>query len=114
MPLVAIFFTSVFAKLFEYFAIYMTKKIALSAAAITVFIAALSAIWLTIRALILGIMFAWPPTGSVMGAFYVMLSQILPPNLDAIIAAVVAGDAAVFLYRWNHANVLKTALSMRY
>lgn len=110
MPLVAIFFTAAFTKLFEYFAVFLTKKVALSAAAISVFIAALAAVFLTLRSIILGIMFVWPPSGPIWGPFYMMLVQILPSNIDAVIAALIAGDSAIFLYKWNLENVFKTPL----
>jgi hypothetical protein len=110
----ALFYSVVFTKLFDFFAGYFTKKVALSLAAISTFIAALVVVWGLIKALILGIMFTWPPSsGPMWAAFYTVVNQLLPPNFPSIVAAVTAGDAAIFLYRWNHENVFRVPLTVR-
>ena len=79
MPLVAAFFTVVFTKFFDLFAMFITKKVALSAAAIATFIAALGVIWLLIRALILSLMWVWPPMSGSWLAFYTAISVLCLP-----------------------------------
>jgi Family of unknown function (DUF5455) len=107
----ALFFGVAFTSIFEFFAKFLTKKVALSAAAISTFIVALGTLWLVIRASILALLWTWPPsTGTLWGAFYLGISIAMPANFEVIIAAYLSGDLAIFLYRWNHENVFKVPL----
>lgn len=101
MPMFAGLFAALFSSLAGFFATYVTKKIAFAAAAITTF-ALLTAGMTAIIATSVTALLALPTLPSAV-AFGMRL--FMPANLPVIVSTVIAGDAAIALYRWNVENL---------
>ncbi|GAB3258136.1 DUF5455 family protein [Chitinimonas naiadis] len=106
MPFLALFLEGVFGALVAAFANWLGKRAAVFVAAMTVFLAALAALWVAIRGLIAGLMVVIPNSG-LTHWLLVGLNLVLPANWEVCCSAMVAADLAVYLYRWNMAHVLQ-------
>jgi hypothetical protein len=106
MGLLAGFFQTVFTSIFGFFATWLGQRGARIALAITFYAAALAALFAAMTAAMAGIVAAVPTTGY---GYWILvgISIGLPDNFEICSAAMLSGDVAVFLYRWNMNHVLK-------
>jgi hypothetical protein len=82
----------------DFFGRYLTRKVAIAAAAIAAFSALTVALLAALSALLAGIVSVVPE-----GNPYIITGMwvVLPHNALACVSAALAADSAVFLYRWN-------------
>ena len=102
MPWLASLFVTLFGGLASFFAQYLTKKVALAAAAISTFGLLTVGFYATLSALIAGLLTSFPVSG---GLISTMIWLAVPDSAPAIIAAVIGADTALALYRWNVDNL---------
>ncbi|MDD3802154.1 MAG: DUF5455 family protein [Desulfuromonas thiophila] len=100
------FLTGVFSSIFTLLAEWLGKKAALTLTAIGFFLAALAALWAAISTL-LGSIAAALPTGGLMHWVFVGMNLAIPDNFEVCVAAMLAADLAVYLYRWNMQHILE-------
>lgn len=96
MGALANFLVSVFGSLFGFLATYFGKKAAIGAAVGTTLLAATTAFYLAIKALVVGLMSQITNQWFLM-AFY----AIWPSNAELCLSACIAADLAVLLYRYQ-------------
>lgn len=101
MPLLAALVGGLFASLAEYFAKWLTKKVAFGLAALTVFAALTAGLFAAGSAIVSGLSLTVPNAPGLMLGFY----MINVPALLGALSAAVAVDTAVSLYRWNVSNL---------
>ncbi len=101
MPIFASLVAGLFGSLAGFLVKYVSQKVAVGAAAVAAFAALTLALWAALGAAMNAISVAAPNTpGWATGVWLA-----LPPNAPACIAAAIAADAAIALYRWNRDNV---------
>lgn len=91
-----------FAGLASFFVKWFAKKTAFAAAAITTFGLLTVGLFAGMQALLAGVLFAFPVSNPILST---LIWVCLPPPLFAGIAAAIAADTAVSLYRWNVENL---------
>lgn len=101
MPLLGGLFMLLFSALTEFFVKYVTKKMALMAAAVATFIALTLGFWAAVTAALAGIAYTFPGGSAVAVGVWLMV----PDNAPACFSALLAVDTAVGLYRWNVENL---------
>lgn len=101
MPLLAGWMTTLFASLSGFFGQWLSKKLAFAAAAVGVFSGLTVALYAGLSAALTGLSATFPDWPGMQWAMY----MAVPENLPAVVAAVIAGDAALALYRWNVENL---------
>lgn len=101
MPLLAALLGGLFASLAEFFAKWVTKKVAFGAAAVTVFAALTAGLFGVASAIVSGLSLSVPNVPGMMLGFYLVNA----PALASAVASVIAFDTALALYRWNVANL---------
>lgn len=84
------------------FGAWATKKVALAGAAVATFAALTLALMGALAALITGLLFSFPESGSFIET---MLWLALPSNAEACLAICISADVAIGLYRWNVENI---------
>lgn len=105
MPILATLVAGLFGSLAEFFSIWVTKKIAVGAAVVSVFAALTVALMAGMTALINGIISVGVlPDGIIFGIWYFM-----PSSFPAIFSAVVSAHIAAALYQWNRMNLVLMA-----
>ena len=102
MPWFAGLFVSMFAGLASFFAQWITKKLALAAAAISTFAALTVALYASLSLILNALITTFPTGGSLVAT---MIWLAVPDSLPAWIAGVIAADTAIALYRWNIENL---------
>lgn len=108
MPFLSVFLQGVFGALIGLFSKWLTSKAAVIAAALTVFAAALVALWSSLKLTLGAITYVLPD--SEMTHFVLMgFNLVLPDNWEMCLSAMLATDTAVYLYRWNMAHVMEPA-----
>ncbi len=101
MPLLGALLTGLFAAIAEFFAKYVSKKVAFAAAAIAVFSGLTGALALALSALVTAAYIALPDIpGLHLGIWIAM-----PDNAPTLLSAAISLDTAVALYRWNVTNL---------
>lgn len=101
MPLLAGLFLNLFGGLAGYFGAWVSKKLAFALAAVGVFTAITIALYALLSGLLNGLAALMPNWPGMEWAIY----MAVPSNLPAVVAAVIAADSAVALYRWNVENL---------
>jgi len=101
MPVFAGLFVSLFSGLVSFFVQWFSKKLALGLAAVTVFGGLTLALWGAIGLGLSGIVAMLPADSGLLTGLWVAT----PPNAQACIAATIAADTAVALYKWNVENL---------
>jgi len=100
MPFLAAFFFNAFSALFGFLATYLTKRLALGAAAVAMVLAVTVAFYATIRSLVQGVM------GLVTNEYLLMgIYACIPSNFETCLTAILLADIAAFLYRYQLANI---------
>lgn len=107
MPLLGMLFVGLFSGLTDFFVRYVTKKVALIAAAVGTFAVLTIGFWGFVTASLAGIAWSFPGGSSVAVGVWLMV----PDNAPACLSAILGVDTAVALYRWNVTN-LKLASSV--
>lgn len=100
MQFLAAFLVSVFGKLFDYFATYVGKKVALGGAIVATSLALLTAFWIALKALVVGLMHQVTNQTMLM-AFY----AIWPSNAELCLSAYWSAQLAAFIYREHRENL---------
>ena len=100
MVYLAQFLVSAFGSLIAFFAQWVTKKTALGLAVVAIFTTLTAALFLAIKGLVLGLAATITHKWILIG-----MSALWPPNAEACIAAIIAGEAAIFLYRTHIENI---------
>lgn len=103
MPLLAAFIGSLFTKIVEWIGTYLTKRAANYVAMTVTLAAAIGAVYVTIQALVAGIV-ASVPAEVIIGA-----SWFVPAIVDDCIAARVGSEIAIAGYRWHRDTVRAAA-----
>lgn len=101
MPILAALVGGLFASLAEFFAKWLTKKVAFGAAAVTVFAGLTAGLFAVASGIVSGLSLTVPNVPGLMLGFY----MVNAPALSSAIASSVAFDTALALYRWNVANL---------
>jgi hypothetical protein len=105
MKFLATFLTGLFSSIFTLLSTWLGKKAAVTAAVLTVSLAALTTLWAALKGLYAGIVYVLPSDG--LGHWLLVgFNLFLPDNWEICIAAMLAADVAVYLYRWNMAHVI--------
>lgn len=87
---------------------WLGKKAAVSAALIAVYLAAVGALWSSVKLLLGGLTYVFPQS-SLVHWLMVGFNLVLPPNWELCLAAIVSSDVAVFLYRFNQNRIVGAA-----
>ena len=101
MPILASLFTSLFSGLAGLFAITVSRKVAFGFAAIGTFATLTVALYGAIGVLYTGVTSMIPVDSAILMGMWVAT----PDNAQSVIAATIACDSAIALYRWNVENV---------
>lgn len=101
MPLLGTLLSGLFVGIAEFFAKWITRKVAAAAAGIAIFMTITGALYLALAALVTGLVYAFPPSASLATGIWLAV----PDNTPAVLAAVLSCDAAVAIYRMNVMNV---------
>jgi Family of unknown function (DUF5455) len=102
MPLLAGLLSALFVGIAEFFAKWITRKVAVIAAGIAVYAAITGALFIGLAALVNGFVMAFPAGSAVATGVWLMI----PDNGPLMVSACLAADAAVAVYRMNVQNVL--------
>jgi hypothetical protein len=100
MQYLASFLVVVFGKIFDFFATYITKKIALLGAVVTTSVALMTAFWVALKALIFGLMHQVTNQTILMG-FY----AIWPSNAELCISTYWTAQLVAYIYREHRENL---------
>lgn len=101
MPILAGLLVSIFSGLVQFFAKWFTKKLAIGVAAVAVFATLTLTLWAAIGLVLAGV----AATFSYDSGFVIGLWVAFSYNGQALLAATVAVDTAIALYRWNVENL---------
>lgn len=101
MGIIAGLLAGLFSGLTDFFVKWFTKKVAIGVAAVTVFAGLTLALFGTISALFVGLISYLPADSALLVGLWVAF----PPNLPAVMSALIAADTAIALYRWNVENL---------
>lgn len=96
MARIAAFLASFFGSVFTWFSGWLSSKVAMVAAIVTVSLASLVALFAAMKVLVVGLVSTVPYEPFVMG-FY----ACWPSNAETCISACWAADIAVFLYKYK-------------
>lgn len=102
MPLLAGLLVTLFGNLFQWFLKYAGTKVALAAAAITVFAGLTAALMVTITGILTGLNAALPTS---LSGLAIGIWIAVPDQTAACITAYYSADAAIALYSWNSQNL---------
>jgi len=105
MPLLAGLLQGLFVGLADFFAKYMARKFAVSVAALAAFSTLVITLFVSQMALINSLLPAIPGGAGVQTAIWLAF----PDSGPVVIAACLACDASMALYRWNTKNVALVA-----
>ncbi|HZX31566.1 MAG TPA: DUF5455 family protein [Rhodocyclaceae bacterium] len=100
MQLLSAFLTAAFSKLFEFFATYVGKKVAIGGAVVATSLVLLTAFWVVIRALVAGLIHQVSNPQMLM-AFY----ALWPSNAEACLSAYWTAQLMAFVYREHRENL---------
>lgn len=100
MQLFAGFLIAAFGKLFEFFATYVGKKVAIGGAIIATSLALLTAFWLALKALVLGLV-AQVTNQHILMSFY----ALWPSNAELCLSAYWTAQLVAFIYREHRENL---------
>lgn len=101
MPLLGGLLVSIFSHLVGFFVQWMSKKIAIGAAAVAVFLSLTLALWAAVGAILNTVVVMLPADSGILMGMWVAI----PDNAQAVVAATIACDTAIALYRWNVENL---------
>lgn len=101
MPILGGLLVSIFSGLIDFFIRWFGKKAAIGAAAVAVFAGLTVALWAAIGAALSTVAVLVPADSSVLIGLWVAT----PDNAQSVIAATIACDTAIALYRWNVENL---------
>lgn len=101
MPVLGVLLVSLFTGLAEFFAKWVTRKIAAAASAIAVFATLTAALFVTLSAAAATLVWALPGDSALMTGIWLAV----PDNGPLCVAAALSCDAVVAVYRMNVANV---------
>lgn len=100
MQYLAAFFVASFTKLIELFATYVGKKVAIGGAVVATSLALLTAFWIALKALVVGLVHQIT-NQQVLMAFY----AFWPSNAEACMAAYWTAQLVAFIYREHRENL---------
>lgn len=86
---------SFFSALFSFFATYVTKRLALVAAAVVLLISLTAAFWAALEGLVSGLSFALP------APYVAMFDHFVPGNATACLSIVISARLFRYVYDWN-------------
>ena len=95
MPLFATFLGGILAAIVEFFAKYITKKLAVFAAVVTILTTLTTAFIVALKALYVGVAAAAP------SELTIAMSWIVPSNASACVGAYIAAVLLRWAYDWN-------------
>lgn len=101
MPLLAAFFGGLFTRLIDYFALYVTRKVAVYAAAVTAITTLTTALVAFFVAAVAGLASAFPVAVGTALVF-------IPDNIIPCLSSYLSCAAAKWVYDWNSTLILKT------
>lgn len=101
MPLLAALITSLFVAIAEFFAKFITRKVAAVAAGFTIMATITTALYVGLGVLVTSIAWAFPTHPALATGIWIMI----PDNAAACIAAAIAADVSIAVYRLNVLNV---------
>lgn len=102
MPVIGALLVTLFAGLAEFFAKYVTRKVAVVGAGITLFLTMTTALWVGLGAAITGLAVALPSNSALLTGMWIAI----PDNAPAVVAACLSADAVIAVYRMNVMNVM--------
>ena len=102
MPILGSLLTTLFVGIAEFFAKFITRRIAVIAAGIAVMGTLTTALYVGLAALVAGLSFVLPSYPGVMTGIW----MFTPDNAPLCVSIALATDAAVAVYRLNVLNVL--------
>lgn len=100
MPLLAALLGGLFSKLLDYFALYLTRKLALYAAMVTAITALTATLYGAFTALILGVMVSFPANAT-------LINALIPHNFTACASAYASALVLKWTYDWNAGFIQK-------
>lgn len=100
MQFLAAFLISAFGKLFDFFATYLGKKVAIGGAILATSLALLTAFWIALKALVVGLMHQIT-NQHVLMAFY----ALWPSNAELCLSAYWTAQLVAFIYREHRENL---------
>ncbi|MDR0775979.1 MAG: minor coat protein [Azonexus sp.] len=100
MQFFAGFLVAAFGKLFEFFAAYVGKKIAIGGAILAASLTLLTVFWITLKALVVGLVHQ-VSNQTLLMAFY----AIWPSNAELCISAYWTAQLVAFIYREHRENL---------
>jgi len=95
MPALGLLIAGLFASLIEFFTRYITRRIAIFAAALVIFTSLTTAFMLAMKALYAGIYVAAPADLVIAAGWFI------PSNASACISAIIGGHVLRYAYDWN-------------
>lgn len=101
MPLLGSLLSSLFVGIAEFFAKWVSRKVAAVGAAIAVMATLTGTLYVALGALVSGIAWSLPASQAVSLGIWL----VVPDNGPACVAACLAADAAIAIYRLNVLNV---------
>lgn len=107
MPLLAGLIQALFVGLADFFARFLTKKVATATAAVVAFSLLVTALMATIMATISGLIPVLPGGQAIEIAIWLGV----PSTGPGVISACLATDATMAVYRWNKHNIQLAAVS---
>lgn len=101
MPILAGLLASIFSGIVGFLTRWLSKKLAFGIAAVAVFASLTLVLWAAIGAALSTVVVMIPGDSRVLMGLWVAI----PDNAQTILAATVAADTAIALYRWNVENL---------
>jgi len=95
MPFLAAFIGSLFTAALQFFAQFMTRKLALLVSGLVAIAAVTTTFFAALNGLLVGIQAAMP------SAIVIGYNLFIPRNLDECIAAVISAHLLAWAYSWN-------------
>lgn len=97
MPLLASLISGLFAGFATWLAQWVTRKVAIAAAAVSTFALLTVGFWAAVSTALSGLLTSFPPGDELSLALWL----VVPDNATACLSAMVAVDVAAVLYRWT-------------
>lgn len=97
MPILGSLLVSMFGGLVGFFTQWLTKKVAIGVAAVATFTALTLTLWSAIGAAMMTVVAVVPSDSALLIGLWVAW----PDNAHTCIAATIAADTAIALYKWN-------------
>jgi hypothetical protein len=101
MPLLAGLLLNLFSGIVGFFAQYLTKKVALGAAAVAVIAGLTISMVAAAKLLVIGVLVTVPQSAALVQGF----NMVMPSNFIVCLAAIASAHTGIALYKWNMENV---------